>query len=84
MQGVWNCVQFWVCSAACVSALQLVGILLMLPPIFTTGECFSLFLIRIVFCCRREVSAIGLGDPRLSAQLLASPGCTTEGRTEEV
>ncbi|XP_023719863.1 transmembrane protein 94 isoform X3 [Cryptotermes secundus] len=38
MQCVWNCVQFWVCCGVTVSAVQVLGILLMLPPLLKTGS----------------------------------------------
>lgn len=41
MQCVWNCVQFWVCCGVSLSALQTLGVLLMLPPIFSTGKSFN-------------------------------------------
>lgn len=38
MQCVWNCVQFWVCCGVTVSAVQVLGIFLMLPPVLKTGS----------------------------------------------
>ncbi|XP_069685217.1 transmembrane protein 94 isoform X2 [Periplaneta americana] len=38
MQCVWNCVQFWVCCGVTISAIQVLGIFLMLPPVLKTGS----------------------------------------------
>lgn len=38
MQCVWNCVQFWVCCGVSLSTIQTLGVFLMLPPLFTTGQ----------------------------------------------
>ncbi|XP_067006534.2 endoplasmic reticulum magnesium-transporting P-type ATPase [Anabrus simplex] len=43
MQCVRNCVQFWMCCAVSVSTLQVIGMFLMLPPVFSTGEVLWLF-----------------------------------------
>jgi hypothetical protein len=38
MQCVWNCIQFWVCCGVTISAVQVLGIFLMLPPVLMTGS----------------------------------------------
>ncbi|KAL1116220.1 hypothetical protein AAG570_005715 [Ranatra chinensis] len=38
MQCIWNCIQFWVCCSLTLSALQVVAAIVMLPPLFSTGQ----------------------------------------------
>lgn len=58
MQCVWNCVQFWVCCGVSLSTLQILGVLMMLPPLFTTSQ--VMWFVCIVI-------------PLLSLSLVASP-----------
>ncbi|KAJ9576718.1 hypothetical protein L9F63_025386 [Diploptera punctata] len=39
MQSVWNCVQFWICCGVTVSAVQVLGVFLMLPPVLADWRC---------------------------------------------
>ncbi|XP_046406252.1 transmembrane protein 94 isoform X2 [Ischnura elegans] len=38
MQCVWNVVQFWMSCVVSLSLVQFLGVLLMLPPVFSTGQ----------------------------------------------
>ncbi|KAG8227373.1 hypothetical protein J437_LFUL000381 [Ladona fulva] len=38
MQCVWNAIQFWVSCMISLSLVQVLGILLMLPPLYSTGQ----------------------------------------------
>ncbi|XP_016662636.1 transmembrane protein 94 isoform X2 [Acyrthosiphon pisum] len=38
MQGIWNCIQFWTSCMVSLSFLQLLAIVLVLPPILSVGQ----------------------------------------------
>ncbi|XP_071444767.1 transmembrane protein 94 isoform X3 [Hetaerina americana] len=38
MQCIWNVVQFWISCLVSLSLVQFLGVLLMLPPVFSTGQ----------------------------------------------
>ncbi|KAJ1527966.1 hypothetical protein ONE63_007896 [Megalurothrips usitatus] len=73
MQCVWNCVQFWVCCGVSLSTLQTLGVLLMLPPLFTTGQ------IMWFVCVVIPVLSLSLVGSPTDSQVMQRPTSNKQG-----
>ncbi|XP_026281983.1 transmembrane protein 94 isoform X2 [Frankliniella occidentalis] len=73
MQCVWNCVQFWVCCGVSLSTLQTLGVFLMLPPLFTTGQ------VMWFVCVIIPVLSLSLVGSPIDSQVMQRPTSNKQG-----
>ncbi|KAK9509058.1 hypothetical protein O3M35_006462 [Rhynocoris fuscipes] len=68
MKCLWNCMQFWVCSVFTISILQVITAIVMLPPLFSTGQILWLSCVIIPFL------ALSLVHVPANTQVMQRPG----------
>lgn len=72
MKCLWNCVQFWVCGVFTISVLQVIAAIVMLPPIFTTGQILWLS------CVVVPLLALSLVHIPANTQVMQRPGSKSQ------
>ncbi|XP_073997846.1 transmembrane protein 94-like protein l(2)k05819 isoform X2 [Rhodnius prolixus] len=72
MKCLWNCVQFWMCGVFTISILQVIAAIVMLPPIFTTGQILWLSCVVVPFL------ALSLVHIPANTQVMQRPGSKSQ------